>query len=117
MRENLTGGVKKISHPRFVVVALALASCAAQAFAQKPPASAVDELTRTRAALVESAEEVKKNTRELIALREKQLSAAEQKHEQLRQLFAEGLVSRRQVEDSEHALAETRAGLEVLRRQ
>jgi hypothetical protein len=111
--------VGRIRHSRFAVAAAlaALLSCGAQAFAQKAPPGPLDELARARAALVASAEEVKTNTRELIALKEKQLTAAEQKHEQLRQLFAEGLVARVKVEESEQVLAEMRASVEVLRRQ
>ena len=111
----------RIRHSRLAVAAALalLAACGAQAFAQKAkaPPSPVDELARARAALVESAEDVKKNTRELIALREKQLAAAEQKHEQLRQLAAEGLMARVKVDESADALAEMRASVEVLRRQ
>ena len=109
----------RISHSSFAAAAALalLLACGAGAFAQKAPPSPVDELTRTRAALVESAEEVKKNTRELIALKEKELAAAERKHEQLRQLAAEGLVARVKVDESEETLAEMRASVEVLRRQ
>jgi hypothetical protein len=82
--------------------------------AQPSPA---EELARWRAALVESAEEVKTSTRELIALRERQLASAEQRHEQLRQLHAEGLVAKVKLDESEESLAETRASVDVLRRQ
>lgn len=110
--------MKRISRTHSAVAALALLlSCAAQAFAQKSAASPAGELARWRVALVESAEGVKTNTRELIALREKELTAAERKHEQLRQLSAEGLVARREVEESEQSLAEMRASVEALRRQ
>jgi hypothetical protein len=98
-----------------LVAALALlVAGGGRASAQKSPA---EELARARAALVESAEVVKASTRELIALREKGLAAAERKHEQLRQLFSEGLVARRAVDDSAQSLAEMRAGVEALRRQ
>jgi hypothetical protein len=127
--------VRRISHSRFAVaaalLALLLTACGAQAFAQKskssarkarpsaqrPQPSPAEELAQWRAALIEAANEVKTSTRELIALREKELTAAEQKHEQLRQLFAEGLVARRDVEVSEQSLEEKRASVEVLRRQ
>ena len=102
----------------------------AEAFAQKSRASKsrksqpsksqpspADELARWRAELVIASEKVKTHTREWIALKEKGLAAAERRHEQLRQLFAEGLVSKAKVEESEQALAETRAEVEVLRRQ
>ena len=113
--------MRRISRSRLAVAAAALALLltggGAPAFGQKSRPAPADELARWRAALVESAEEVKTNTRELIALREKELTAAELKHEQLRQLLAEGLVARREVEESEHSLAEMRASVEMLRRQ
>lgn len=74
-------------------------------------------LSQARAALVGSAEEVKRNTEELIALKEGELAAASQKHEQLRQLYTEGLIAQREIEDEERRLAELRASIEDLRRQ
>jgi hypothetical protein len=124
--------VGRISYSRLAVAAAlaVLLSGGAEAFAQKSRASKsrksqpsksqpspADELARWRAELVVASEKVKTHTREWIALKEKGLAAAERRHEQLRQLFAEGLVSKTQVEESEQALAETRAEVEVLRRQ
>lgn len=116
-----------ISHSRFAVAAASLAlvlACGPATFAQKKPAAKTkaadapaEELARWRVRLVEAAEEVKASTRELIALREKELASAERKHEQLRQLLADGLVARRDVEVSEQSLEEKRASVEVLRRQ
>ncbi|HEY9283483.1 MAG TPA: hypothetical protein VIP46_08520 [Pyrinomonadaceae bacterium] len=60
---------------------------------------------------------MKTHTREWIVLKEKGLAAAERKHEQLRQLAAEGLAAKAQVEESEQSLAETRAEIDVLRHQ
>jgi hypothetical protein len=45
------------------------------------------------------------------------LTVAAQKHEQLRQLSADGLVAKVKVDESEESLAEMRAAVEVLRRQ
>jgi len=123
--------VRRIGHPRFAVAAALalLLACGAQAFAQKSRAaksraakspaakSPADELARWRAELVIASEKVKTHTREWIALKEKGLAAAERKHEQLRQLAAEGLAAKAKVEESEQSLAETRAEIEVLRRQ
>ena len=121
----------RIGRSRFAVAAaLALfLTCGAQAFAQKSPAkkpsakkspaakSPDEELARWRAELVVASEKVKTHTREWIALKEKGLAAAELRHEQLRQLAAEGLAAKAKVEESEQSLAKTRAEIEVLRRQ
>ena len=133
---SLTVSVGRISRSRFAVAAAlaVLLACGSQTFAQqssakkarakKAPAKKVpagetpaDELARWRAELVIASEKVKTHTREWIALKEKGLAAAERKHEQLRQLAAEGLAAKAKVEESEQSLAETRAEIEVLRRQ
>ena len=121
----------RTSRSRFAAAAAlaVLLACGSQAFAQKSSAkkspakkspaasSPADELARWRAELVKASEEVKTHTREWIALKEKGLAAAERRHEQLRQLAAEGLAAKAKVEESEQSLAETRAEIEVLRRQ
>ena len=119
----------RISRSSFAVAAAlaVLLSCGTPSSAQKKASragakaskadAAAEELARARAALTDAAEEVKANTRALIALKEKQLSAAARKHEQLRQLFAEGLVAKVKVDESEESLAEMRAAVEVLKRQ
>jgi hypothetical protein len=98
--------------------ALALLLCGAHARAQSEGgATPADELSRARADLIDSAADAKESTRELIALKEAGLAKAEQAHEQLKQLFAEGLVARRELDESERALADARAALEGLRGQ
>lgn len=121
----MRGRLKKVLRARTVLAAaLALTVCAAQARAQAPAQkgsaqkeSAQSELERTRAALVAASEEYKASTRALIALKEQDEARAAAKHEQLRQLVAEGLVARRDLEASEEALREMRAALAVLRNQ
>lgn len=136
MYGDLTVRVGRSSHSRFAVAAALalLLSCAAPSSAQKSrggksragksaagktPAekSPADELARWRAERIKAAEDVKTSTREWIALKEKGLAAAELKHEQLRQLYAEGLAAKVHVDESEQSLAERRAEVEVLRRQ
>ena len=121
----------RVSRSGFAVAAAlaVLLACGSQAFGQKSPAkkspakkppakkSPDDELAQLRAELVKASEEVKSVTREWIPLKEKELAAAERKHEQLRQLAAEGLAAKAKVEESEQSLAETRAEIEMLRRQ
>jgi len=110
------GRVKIVGNIRVLVAALALVAGAASAHGQTK-ASARAEAARARAALVAASEEYKASTRALIAMREKEIARAAEKHEQLRQLVAEGLVARRELEAGEQALAESRAALGVLRNQ
>jgi len=105
--------MRKIGPLSFVVAALALLFGGATAHAQ----TAAVELSTARAALVEATEEYKAGTREMIRLKEAEIARAEQTHEQLRQLVAEGLVARRELEEGEQALAGKRAALEDLRKQ
>jgi hemin uptake protein HemP len=102
---------------RLVIVALALSAGGATARAQNAAAAAGNELAQARAELIESAEEAKASTRDLLSLKEAELVKAEGRHEQLKQLFAEGLVAKREVDASENLLSSSRAALEDLRKQ
>ncbi|HEV2706793.1 MAG TPA: hypothetical protein VGV59_12770 [Pyrinomonadaceae bacterium] len=97
--------------------ALAVLLCVAPVSAQESSKASFDGLSQARAALAGSAEEVKKNTQELIALKEDELAAASHKQEQLRQLYDEGLIAQREMEEDERRLAELRATVADLRRQ
>jgi hypothetical protein len=112
----LSASVSVFKHYRLFIAALALSVCGVSARAQGA-ASAGEELSQVRAELIDSAEEAKASTRDLLALKEGEFKKAEQAHEQLRQLFAEGLVARREVDASENLLAASRAALEGLRKQ
>lgn len=74
-------------------------------------------LSSARAALVEATEQYKAGTREMIRLKEAEIARAAETHAQLKQLAADGLLARRELEESERALAEKRAGLEGLHKQ
>ncbi len=110
--------VRRIRRSSLLIGAtLALMLCVVSASAQESSNATFEGLSPARAALAGSAAEVKKNTQELIALKEVELSAATQKHEQLRQLHSEGLIAQREVEDNERKLAGLRATVEELRLQ
>lgn len=106
-------GVFKYSRP--FIVALALSACGASARAQSVAPG--DELSRVRAELIGSAEEAKASTRDLLSLKEGELAKAEQAHEGLKQLFTEGLVAKREVDESANLLSASRAALAELRKQ
>jgi hypothetical protein len=98
---------------------LALLSGAATAGAQElvSEAPAAEALSRARAALVNSTEESKATTAELIRLKEAEVEREAEKVEDLRQLYLEGIVSRKDVEKAVGALADSRGRLEALRQQ
>lgn len=105
----------RIFYLRLAAAALVLLWGGAAARAQKK--AAVAELSPERVALVRATEEYKAGTREMIRLKEAELAKAEEKHEQFRQLVADGLLARRDLEESERTLAGHRARLEDLRKQ
>lgn len=107
--------------PRLLVAAFALAllfgapsSGAAQKLVSEAPSA---ELSRARAALIGSTEEHKASTAELLRLKEAEIERDAAKLEQLRGLYADGIISRSDLERGETALSESRARLEELRRQ
>lgn len=106
--------VKALKHLS-LIAALALFLCAASARAQGDESGAT--LAEARADLIESAAEAKATTEDLLRLKEADLEKAARAHEQLKQLAADGLVARREVEEGEASLAAARAALEELRRQ
>ncbi len=69
------------------------------------------------AALAASTEELKARTSELIAVEADKVATASAKLEQLRQLFAEGIVAKIEVDRAEAAMLESNSRLEDLRRQ
>ncbi|HEX5707747.1 MAG TPA: hypothetical protein VFX96_10660 [Pyrinomonadaceae bacterium] len=101
----------------FLAFALLLggASASAQELVSEAPAAA--ELSRARAALVDSTEQHKASTTELLRLKEEEVAREAEKVEQLRQLYLEGIVSRSDIERSVGALADARGRLEALRQQ
>lgn len=100
-------------------LALALVLGAATAGAQElvSEAPAAEALTRARAALVNSTEQTKASTEELIRLKEDEIAREAEKVEELRQLYLEGIVSRKDIETAVSKLADSRGRLEALRQQ
>lgn len=99
-----------------VFAALAVLAGAAAARAQKASDPA-GGLSPARSALVRATEEYKASTAEMIRLKEAELAKAEQKQAQLKQLVAEGLIARRELENGEESLKTLRARIAELRAQ
>lgn len=101
----------RIGHITLAFTAVIFLSAAAAA------QDAAAGLSPARAALVKATENYKSGTREMIRLKAAEIARAGQAHEQLKQLAAEGLVARREVEAGEQSLAALRASLEGLNKQ
>jgi soluble lytic murein transglycosylase-like protein len=114
-----------------LIVSLALLSAASSAVAQKKqqqaaPAGAAQaaqaqepasDPAQFRKDFIKATEEYRDSLKALAALEEKGLKRLEEQHAQLKQLHAEGLIARREIEANETALADARAKFEDAGRQ
>jgi hypothetical protein len=73
--------------------------------------------SQTTSALVESTEKAKASTKSLLLVQEEELKTATQKLSELRQLVAEGLVARVELEREEQSLAAAETKLEETKQQ
>ena len=106
--------MRAFRHVHFTAAALALLLGGVSALGQ----GATDgEPSQARAALVNSAEAHKSSTEELLRLVGEEAARLSAAHEQLKQLHAEGIVSRKELEEGERLLADARVRQENLRRQ
>ena len=81
--------------------------------APKPPS----ELTKLRDEFVKASNDYKSSLEKLIPYHEREVTEAEKKLEQAKKLFAEGLLARKDLEDSELAVVAAKAKFEETRRQ
>ena len=79
--------------------------------AKTSAAESGDELSKLHDEYIKATKEYKASLQKLLALYQDSVKKAEQKRDQTQQLFAAGLISRRDVEQAE--LAVTNAGLKV----
>lgn len=77
--------------------------------AQSKPAQAAEEVTKTREEFVRLTKEYKKSLEQLIAIYEKQEKQAEERLSQSKELYAEGLVSKRKLEEDENNVTQAKA--------
>jgi hypothetical protein len=82
---------------------------------KKVPAG--DELSKSRDEFVRLTNEYKKSLEELLTFYERDVKRAEEKSSKLKELYAQGLVSRRDVEDSEQGVTEAKAKIAEARKQ
>jgi len=91
----------------FVLGALPMAAQKKKTAKAKPaPAKPIDELTSLREEFIKATNDYKASLEKLLASYEKNTAKAETRLSQTRELFAQGLVSKNDVEASERTLAE-----------
>lgn len=76
-----------------------------------------DELARSRDEFVKATKEYKKSLEQLIVIYEKNVLQAEEKSKQMKELYAQGLVSKHEMEESEHAIVTAQAKVTESRQQ
>ena len=80
-------------------------------------AEADTNLAKSREAFMRATKEYKNSLEQLIALYEKDVIKAEEKLTQAKQLYSEGLISRKNLEDNERAVADSKAKIDDARKQ
>lgn len=116
-----------------VLIVLALAATGASAAAQgkrslplksppprpssSKPGDSPGSLAQLRIELIKATDLYKKNLTELLVFYEGSVRKAAGRSEQIKKLYADGLVSKRELEESEHALVEARTKADEARKQ
>lgn len=105
------------------LLTLSLFACAGDVWAQKrskkktPAAPPVNELTKLREEFINATKEYKTSLEKLLSFYEADVKKTEDKLVVSKKLLAEGLISKNQVEENEHALAQAQAKVIEARRQ
>lgn len=76
-----------------------------------------DEMAKSRDEFVRLTGEYKKSLEQLITLYEKEVSRVEDKAAKMKELYAQGLISKREMEESEQAVADAKAKITEARKQ
>ncbi|HEX6283470.1 MAG TPA: hypothetical protein VFZ71_01290 [Pyrinomonadaceae bacterium] len=105
------------------LLTLSILVCAGDVWAQKrskkktPAAPPVNELTKLREEFIKATNEYKTSLEKLLSFYEADVKKAEDKLTVSKRLLAEGLISRKEVEETEHAVAQAQARVTEARRQ
>lgn len=102
---------------RFVITVIVLLLGDKLANAQDKSAKTVDEGAQVSAELAASTEKYKDSLETLLAMEESNVKQAAETHAKSQQLLAEGIIAKREVEESEQALAAAQAKLDEVRKQ
>ena len=107
-----------------LLITLSIFVCASDVWAQKrskkktpPPPAPVTQLSKLREEFIKATNEYKSSLEKLLTFYEADVKKAEDKLEVSKQLLAEGLIAKTQVEENEHALAAAQAKVTETRRQ
>jgi hypothetical protein len=84
---------------------------------QSKQVETADQLTKSRKEFLRLTEEYKKSLEQLITLYEKEAQKSEDKLAQLKELYAEGLISRRSLEEGESKVTEARTKISEAQQQ
>ena len=109
--------MKAISCPRPVIAVFALLTCCGSISAQTGPLVAGDQLARSRADLIGATQEYRDSTEKLLRMEEEEFKRSAERLEQLRQIFAEGIIAKSELAESEQTLLAARLRLEERRQQ
>lgn len=108
--------MRKLKQTQFAAILTLLIACGL-ANAQPEPTTSRTELTQSSANLVEATQQYQARSAELVRIQEREVNKAAAKLDELRQLVAEGLVAKAELEESERLLATLRGQLEATRKQ
>jgi len=106
--------VKNHKFLQLILVLFAALAGVGEAPAQTPAGGG---LVQARAQLVDASKEYKSSTEELLRMEETEAERAAGRLVQLRELYAEGLLAKKELEEAEQALAGLRSKLEATRAQ
>src|SRR5947199_3342540 len=110
----------------FRLLILIAIACNVSVYAQKKPtrrnskstsAPQQSELTKLRDQYISATKEYKASLQRLLALYQDSVKKAEQRHEKTEKLFADGLISKHDVEESERAVADAKLKVTAVEQQ
>ena len=110
----------------FRLLILIAIACNVSVYAQKKPtrrnskstsAPQQSELTKLRDQYISATKEYKASLQKLLTLYQDSVKKAEQRHEKTEKLFADGLISKRDVEESERLLADAKLKMTTTQQQ
>src|SRR5688572_4878340 len=113
MVNNVVSILRKIAFAPIITLLIAFGLANAQPEATKSGS----EVTQSSAKLVGATQEYQARSAELVRMQESEVTKATAKLDELRQLVAEGLVAKVELEESEQLLSTLRGQLEMTRKE
>src|SRR5688572_13770961 len=113
----MVNNVMRTLKPTYFAPILTLLMAYGLASAQTKPSISPEALKQSSANVVEASREYEARSEELVRIQETAVNQATAKLDELRQLVADGLVAKAELEESEQSLATLRGQLEMTRKQ